>query len=39
MLDEYNLSKKDQDDFAVESIHKSKNAWESGKFNNEIITC
>ena len=35
---EYNLSKKDQDDFAVESYKRSKNAWESGKFNNEIIS-
>ena len=34
---EYNLSKKDQDDFAVESYKRSKIAWESGKFNNEII--
>lgn len=33
----YNLSKKDQDDFAVESYSRSKNAWENGKFKNEII--
>jgi acetyl-CoA C-acetyltransferase len=34
---EYKLSKKDQDDFAVESYKRSKNAWECGKFKNEII--
>ena len=34
---EFKLSKKDQDDFAVESYKRSKNAWESGKFKNEII--
>ena len=33
----YNLSKPDQDDFAVESYSRSKNAWENGKFKNEII--
>ena len=33
----YNLSKQDQDDFAVESYCRSKNAWENGKFKNEII--
>ena len=34
---EYNFSKQEQDDFAVASYEKSKNAWESGKFKNEII--
>jgi acetyl-CoA C-acetyltransferase len=34
---EYNFSKQDQDDFAVESYNRSKNAWENGKFKNEII--
>jgi len=33
----YNFSKQDQDDFAVESYSRSKNAWENGKFKNEII--
>ena len=33
----YNFSKQDQDDFAVESYNRSKNAWENGKFKNEII--
>lgn len=33
----YNFSKQEQDDFAVASYEKSKNAWESGKFKNEII--
>ena len=34
---EYKLSKQDQDDFAVESYNRSKNAWENGKFKNEIV--
>ena len=34
---EFKLSKKDQDDFAVNSYKRSKNAWESGKFKNEIV--
>ena len=34
---EYNFSKKEQDDFAVDSYKKSKKAWESGNFKNEII--
>ena len=34
---EYKLSKQDQDDFAVESYNRSRNAWENGKFKNEII--
>jgi acetyl-CoA C-acetyltransferase len=34
---EFNFSKQEQDDFAVASYEKSKNAWESGKFKNEII--
>jgi acetyl-CoA C-acetyltransferase len=34
---EYNLSRKEQDDFAIESYIRSANAWASGKFDNEII--
>ena len=34
---EFKLSKKDQDDFAVDSYKRSKNAWKNGKFKNEII--
>jgi acetyl-CoA C-acetyltransferase len=34
---EFKLSRKDQDNFAVESYKKSKKAWESGNFKNEII--
>ena len=32
-----NFSREDQDNFAIESYKKSTNAWENGKFNNEII--
>ena len=35
--DKYNFSRKEQDDFAVESYTKSKNAWDNNLFNNEII--
>ena len=34
---EYNFSKQEQDDFAVGSYKRSKDAWNSGKFKNEII--
>ena len=34
---EMNFSREDQDNFAIESYKKSTNAWENGKFNNEII--
>ena len=34
---EFKLSKKDQDDFAVDSYKRSKNAWKNGKFKNEVI--
>ncbi len=35
--EEYNFSREDQDQFAVNSYTRSKNAWESGKFKEEII--
>lgn len=34
----YNISREDQDEFAKTSYLRSKNAWESGKFDNEVIT-
>lgn len=34
--DEYNFSREDQDNFAIESYSRSKKAWENGKFSDEI---
>lgn len=34
---ECNISRKDQDDFAIESYKRSAQAWKDGKFNEEII--
>ena len=34
---DYNISREEQDEFALESYHKSKIAWENGKFSNEIV--
>lgn len=34
---EYNISREEQDAYAIESYTRSKNAWEAGKFNNEVI--
>ena len=34
---EYNISREEQDNFAIESYSRSAKAWESGKFDNEII--
>ncbi|WP_298537336.1 acetyl-CoA C-acyltransferase [uncultured Algibacter sp.] len=33
---EYEFSREDQDAYAIQSYKRSKNAWESGKFNNEV---
>ncbi len=33
----YGISREDQDQFAIESYTRSANAWEAGKFNDEII--
>ena len=35
--DEYNISRKDQDDFAIESYQRAAKAWTAGNFNEEII--
>ncbi len=34
---EYQFSRKDQDDFAVQSYNRSAEAWKTGKFDNEVI--
>lgn len=34
---ECNISRKEQDDFAIESYTRSGNAWKAGKFNEEVI--
>lgn len=34
---EYNISREDQDTFAIESYNRSTNAWNAGKFDNEVV--
>ncbi|MBT8260873.1 MAG: acetyl-CoA C-acyltransferase, partial [Bacteroidia bacterium] len=34
---EYKFSREDQDNFAIESYTRSANAWEAGKFDNEVV--
>tara|TARA_B100001248_G_scaffold243313_1_gene211496 strand:+ start:17899 stop:19077 length:1179 start_codon:yes stop_codon:yes gene_type:complete len=34
---EMNLSREEQDNFAVESYNRSNNSWKSGKFSNEVV--
>ena len=34
---EYNFSREDQDNFAIQSYQRSAKAWEAGKFDNEIV--
>lgn len=34
---EYNISREDQDNFAIESYKRSAKAWEEGKFNAEVV--
>lgn len=34
---EYNFSREDQDNFAVESYNRSANAWKEGKYADEIV--
>jgi acetyl-CoA C-acetyltransferase len=34
---EYKISREEQDQFAIQSYERSAKAWESGKFNNEIV--
>lgn len=35
---EYNFTREDQDEFAIESYNRSAKAWENGKFSNEVIS-
>lgn len=34
---EYNISREDQDKFAINSYELSAKAWEAGKFDNEVV--
>lgn len=34
---EYNISREEQDNFAIQSYTRSANAWDAGKFDNEIV--
>ncbi|MFC4723628.1 acetyl-CoA C-acyltransferase [Geojedonia litorea] len=34
---EYNFSREDQDAFAIQSYNRSAKAWETGKFDNEVV--
>lgn len=34
---EYNFSREDQDAFAIQSYNRSTEAWDKGKFDNEIV--
>ncbi len=34
---EYNITREEQDAFAIQSYNRSAKAWESGKFNDEIV--
>ncbi|WP_293889709.1 beta-ketoacyl synthase N-terminal-like domain-containing protein, partial [Flavobacterium sp.] len=34
---EYKISREEQDAFAIQSYERSAKAWETGKFNNEVV--
>lgn len=34
---EYKITREDQDNFAIQSYKRSANAWDAGKFDNEIV--
>lgn len=34
--EQMNISREEQDNFAIESYNRSKNAWENGSFDNEV---
>lgn len=34
---EYNITREDQDKYAIQSYERSSKAWNDGKFNNEIV--
>jgi len=35
---EHDFSREDQDNYAIQSYKRSANSWESGKFNNEVVS-
>lgn len=35
---EYNITREEQDAFAIQSYERSAKAWEAGKFNNEVVS-
>ncbi|SDI91381.1 acetyl-CoA C-acyltransferase [Chryseobacterium jejuense] len=35
---DYNITREDQDNFAIESYKRSAKAWSEGKFNDEIVS-
>lgn len=35
---EHNFSREDQDNFAIQSYNRSSAAWDSGKFDNEVVS-
>ncbi|MBT8245649.1 MAG: acetyl-CoA C-acyltransferase [Winogradskyella sp.] len=35
--EEYSFSREDQDAFAIQSYERSKNAWDNGKFDAEVV--
>ena len=35
---EYNITREDQDNFAITSYTRAAEAWKAGKFNNEIVS-
>ena len=34
---EYNFTREDQDNFAIQSYERSAKAWDAGKFDNEVV--
>jgi acetyl-CoA C-acetyltransferase len=34
---EYNFSREDQDNYAIQSYNRSAKAWDGGKFDNEVV--
>lgn len=34
---DHNFTREDQDNFAIQSYHRSAAAWENGKFNDEVV--
>ena len=34
---EYNFTREDQDNYAIQSYERSAKAWDSGKFDNEVV--